>query len=95
MMCGDEQDVTIRRLPCGVAVRAWMTSCDRDRLVLLPAPEGESLEAGALVEVVSPQTLYLGVVTDHSGASRIVSVEHFADLTALAEIGKMWKTAVR
>ena len=85
--------VTIRRLPGGDARPAHMTQ-NSDRLTLsLAGNEGETFEAGALVEIEGPQGLYLGEVVNPQADSLVtVAVEHFVDLHALAEIEKTWKT---
>jgi len=102
------EDVTVRRLPDGVAQPARMAKPDRDHLTVCGfARNGDGLNAcipaGAMVEVEASQAIYLGVVVsrppDSSGtdcatvACFTVAVEHFIDRAALAQIDTAWKTA--
>jgi hypothetical protein len=87
--------VTIRRLPDGAAQSARIANQAPDRLALAPAGDEPSLgfDAGTLVQIDSPEAVYLGEVIGRQHDSLVtVAVEHFIDRAALAEIEKVWKT---
>jgi hypothetical protein len=87
--------VTIRRLPDGRAQPARMTDRTADRVTVAPAGEDwVGLETGSLVEIDAPEVLYLGEIAGCQPDSLVVvSVEHFVDRAALAEIESVWKPA--
>jgi hypothetical protein len=87
--------VTIRRLPDGAAQSARIANQSPDRLALTPAGDepGLGFDAGMLVQIDSPEAVYLGEVIGRQNDSLVtVAVEHFIDRAALAEIEKVWKT---
>lgn len=88
--------VTVRRLPDGDVCPARMTKGDGDCLSLLAADgEWDQFGSGALVEIETKETLYLGEVASHEpGFPLIVAVQHFIDRAALAELEKNWKETV-
>lgn len=88
------ETATIRRLPSGTAQPARIEQRASDRLgVWVTAGGAEAFEAGALVEIAGEQAVYLGEVVDRQPDSRVtVTVEHFIDRAALAEIERGWKT---
>ena len=87
--------VTIRRLPDGDTQTARIVNQSPDRLALAPvgAEPGPGLATGMLVQIDSPEAMYLGEVIGRQKDSLVtVAVEHFIDRAALAEIEKVWKT---
>jgi len=55
-----------------------------------PVPAKADLNAGDLVEVNCPDTMYLGEVRSWQGATMIVGVEHALDRETLARIQQVW-----
>jgi len=88
--------VSIRRLPDGGRRNVQIVSRAPGRLSLAPVDNepNPAFDAGALVEIDGPQTIYLGEVIGRQKDSLVtVAVEHFIDRGALAEIEKVWRTA--
>jgi hypothetical protein len=97
--------VTVRKLPDGGAQPARIAKPDIDHLTVFQlGVEGENLNAGilpigTLVEIDGAEAIYFGkVVARQSDPSETadtdrftVSVEHFIDRAALAEIDTAWK----
>ena len=87
--------VTIRRLPDGDVQTARIANQSPSRLVLSPIGPEPALgfATGMLVQIDSPEAMYLGEVIGRQKDSLVtVAVEHFIDRAALAEIEKVWKT---
>jgi hypothetical protein len=87
--------VTIRRLPDGVTQTARVANQGPGRLALAPIGVEPPLgfATGMLVQIDSPEAMYLGEVIEPQKDSLVtVAVEHFIDRAALAEIEKVWKT---
>jgi hypothetical protein len=94
-MLGSNDFVTIRRLPDGTAQTAQVSNRAPGRLALAAVGDEPVLpfEAGALVEIDSPEAVYLGeVIGRHQDSLVTVAVEHFIDRAALAEIEKVWNS---
>jgi hypothetical protein len=97
--------VTVRKLPDGGAQPARIAKPDIDHVTVFQlGVEGEDLSAGrlpigTLVEIEGAEAIYFGEVvacqsdpSGTAGANRFtVSVEHFIDRAALAEIDTAWK----
>lgn len=97
--------VTVRKLPDGGAQPARLAKPDVDHLIVFPLEvQADALHAsippiGALVEIEGAEAIYFGEVvagqSDPSGTVSTdrftVSVEHFIDRVALAEIDTAWK----
>ena len=82
----------IRRLPDGAPHPARIVNREADRLSVsfIEDPSGE-FKAGTLVEIDSPQALYLGEIASREPDSFLtITVEHFIDHAALDEIQKSW-----
>jgi len=94
-MLDPTEAVTIRRLPDGDPQMGKISDRAAGHLAIVPdAVRLVGFDAGALVEVESAETLYLGEVTACTPDSRMtVAVEHFLDRATLAEIQKGWQTA--
>lgn len=94
----ENQQVTVRRLPDGDAYLALspnrLPNHPDGQIVhidlSLNSPEAD-LKAGDLVEVTSPQYLYLGEVVGRKASSLIVGVEHKLDREVLAVIQQVWR----
>ena len=85
----------LRRLPGGSPQQALIIKRALSEVVLRPAGgDWAGLEAGALVEIETASTLLLGEVIRRDAESLLtVSVEHFVDQAALAEIEEAGKTS--
>ena len=90
----DEQDqkVEVRLLPDGDAHAALLSGLHGHslRIDLWPIPAEGSLNAGDLVEVTCPKTLYLGEVRSRHGETMVVGIEHSLDRETLALIQQVW-----
>jgi len=90
----NEQDhqVTVRLLPDGDAHAAFLSGLNGQllRIDLSPNPGEAGLNAGNLVEVICPKTLYLGEVRSRQGETIIIGVEHSLDRETLAVIQQVW-----
>jgi hypothetical protein len=88
-----ERQVTIRRLPDGEPQPATEHSLAGVllRVELPPGPASRQFGMGALVEVESAETLYLGEVQGCQGLLLLIAVEHAVDRTALAAIQRIWQ----
>jgi hypothetical protein len=87
---GEEQHVTVRRLPDGGSHPALFDSLNGQILRILEVPVGVDVNAGDLVEVNSAKTMYLGEVRRLQGETMIVGVEHALDRETLALIQQVW-----
>lgn len=91
---GEEQHVTVRRLPDGGSHPALFESLNGQILrILVPAGQvsaGVDMNAGDLVEVNCPKTMYLGEVRSRQGEIMVVGVEHALDRDTLALIQQVW-----
>jgi hypothetical protein len=97
--------VTVRELPDGGAQPARIAKADIDHLIVFQlGAEGEDLKAGilpigTLVEIEGAEAIYFGEVvarqSDFSGTPGTdrftVSVDHFIERAALADIDTAWK----
>ncbi len=92
---GEEQHVTVRRLPDGGAHPALFDSLNGQILRILQVPVGADMHAGDLVEVNCAKTMYLGEVRNRQGETMIVGVEHALDRETLALIQQVWHGPVR
>jgi hypothetical protein len=92
MFVQQDQQVTVRALPEGLTQPARFHELNGSLLTLeLPRANGEiAFEAGDLVEVTFPRTLYLGEVRKRSGSTMIVGIEHSLDRETLAVIREVW-----
>ena len=94
MTVSDEENkqVTVRRLPDGVAQTAFVQSFNGQlmRLNRDPFPADSVLTTGDLVEVTSSAHLYLGKVVAEQAEAIAVQVEHGLDRAALALIQQVW-----
>jgi hypothetical protein len=61
------------------------------RVQLPPGPAGSQFGMGALVEVESSRTLYLGEVRGCQGLLLLIAVEHAVDRGTLAAIQQVWQ----
>jgi hypothetical protein len=87
-----DQQVTVRLLPDGDPYPALIGSLNGQllRIDLSPISAEVSLNAGDLVEVTCPKTLYLGEVRSRQGETMIVGIEHSLDRETLALIQQVW-----
>lgn len=92
-MAEPDRQVTIRRLPDGEPL-----SCTEHgltgvllRVELPPSPANRQFSAGALVEIESSKTLYLGEVQGSQDRLLLIGVEHAVDREALAAIQQVWQ----
>jgi hypothetical protein len=87
-----DQQVTVRLLPDGDTYPAHIGDLSGYllRISLSPVPAEISLNAGDLVEVTCPKTLYLGEVRSRQGETMIVGIEHSLDRETLALIQQVW-----
>ena len=92
MSTEQDQQVTVRQLPDGEAYPALIGGLNEQllRIDLSPFPAKISLNAGDLVEVTCPKTLYLGEVRSRQGETMIIGVEHSLDRETLALIQQVW-----
>jgi hypothetical protein len=92
MSSEQDQQVTVRLLPDGDAHAALLNGLNGHllRIDLSPNPGEAGLNAGNLVEVTCPKTLYLGEVRSRQGETIIVGVEHSLDRETLALIQQVW-----
>lgn len=90
----ENKQVTVRRLPDGVAQTASVQSFNGQlmRLNREQFPGDAVLKAGDLVEVTSPGHLYLGEVLARQAETIAVRVEHGLDRAALALIQQVWQS---
>jgi hypothetical protein len=88
-----DRQVTIRRLPDGEPQPATEHSLTGTllRVELPPSPVNRQFGLGALVEVESLQTLYLGEVQACQDLLLLIAVEHAVDREALAAIQRIWQ----
>ncbi len=87
----EASQVTVRLLPDGAAWNATVRSRNRAEIELDdPAPETIGLHRGALVEIESLDTLYLGKVVLRQEARLLIAVEHTVDLHKLTRIQEVW-----
>jgi hypothetical protein len=87
---GENQNITVRRLPDGGPHPAFLDSLSGQLLRILQVPVGVDVNAGDLVEVTCPKTMYLGEVRSRQGDAMIVGVEHALDRETLALIQQVW-----
>jgi hypothetical protein len=87
---GEEQHVTVRRLPDGGSHPALFDSLNGQLLRILEVPVEVDVNAGDLVEVNSAKTMYLGEVRRRQGETMIIGVEHALDRETLALIQQVW-----
>lgn len=87
-----DQQVTVRLLPDGDFQAAVLEKLEGHLLSLAIAlvPALAPLNAGDLVEVTSPATIYLGVVRSRHDGTVTVAVEHALDRETLATIQQVW-----
>ncbi len=92
MSAEQDQQVTVRVLPDGDPCSALIGAFNGQllRIDLSPIPAAVRLNAGDLVEVTCPKTLYLGEVRSRQGETLIVGVEHSLDRETLALIQQVW-----
>ena len=92
------QQVTVRRLtedgtdtasPC--ASFTHNTNEQMLHLDLEPTSPEPELKTGDLVEVTSPEYLYLGEIVMRQAGTVVVSVEHKVDREVLAAIQQVWR----
>jgi hypothetical protein len=57
--------------------------------------DGAGLDTGALVEVDSERTIYLGEVYSREGRGLVIAVDHAVDRKELAAIQNTWDRAGR
>jgi hypothetical protein len=88
-----DRQVTIRRLPDGEPQPGTEHSLTGAllRVELPPTPANRQFGIGALVEVESSKTLYLGEVQGCQGLLLLIVVEHAVDCDALAAIQQVWQ----
>jgi len=60
------------------------------KIYLAPVPAEIRLNAGDLVEIACPKTLYLGEIYSRQDRTMIVAVEHSLDREVLALIQQVW-----
>jgi hypothetical protein len=92
-MSEPDRQVTIRRLPDGelqAGIEHSLTGALL-RVNVLPSPANRQLGMGALVEVQSATTLYLGEVQGCRDLLLLIAVEHAVDREALAAIQQVWQ----
>ncbi|HEY4360934.1 MAG TPA: hypothetical protein VGN17_08195 [Bryobacteraceae bacterium] len=84
--------VTVRRLPDGPVQPARIESREGHQLLLSSLSEGEVREfpSGALLEIQSGDSIYLGAVLCRQDSGTLVAVEHVIHRAALAEIEEAW-----
>ena len=86
------QEVTVRRLPDGDCHIASVKSLNDQLLCLhlLRVPAAADLNAGDLIEVNCPKTMYLGEIRSRQGETVTIGVEHALDHETLALIQQVW-----
>jgi hypothetical protein len=92
MKIQQDQQVTVRLLPDGAPCPATMDKLDGHLLTLDCSldPRPVQLNAGDLVEVTSPVTVYLGIVRTRRDERATIAVEHALDRETLATIQQVW-----
>ena len=92
MFSEQSQQVNIRRLRGGRIHLAAVESLAGMHLHLRlpPGTEDGAFDAGELVEVNTPETLYLGEIASRLDTLVIVAVEHALERKALAAIREVW-----
>jgi hypothetical protein len=92
MATQQDQQVTVRFLPDGHPQTARFDTLSGLSLSLnlSPLPAQSGLNAGDLVEVTCPATLYLGVVRSRQGERMMIAIEHALDRETLAAIQQVW-----
>jgi hypothetical protein len=92
-MSGEQDAVTVRRLPDGEPQPARIESRTRSRILIRLATEACAAEfpAGVLVEVESSDRIYLGEVLSRQNTGMVMAVEHAVNRAALAEIESVWQ----
>lgn len=87
-----DQEVTVRLLPDGDPYPALIGGLNGQllRIDLSPIAAEVSMNAGDLVEVTCPKTLYLGELRSRQGETMIVGIEHSLDRETLALIQQVW-----
>jgi hypothetical protein len=90
MRDGENQHVTVRRLPDGGSHPALLDIFNGRILRMVQVPVGMDVNAGDLVEVNGAKTMYLGEVRSRQGDTVVVGVEHALDRETLALIQQVW-----
>jgi hypothetical protein len=87
-----DQQVTVRLLPDGDPYPALIGDLNGHllRIDLSSISAEVVMNAGDLVEVTCPKTLYLGEVRSRQGETMIVGIEHSLDRETLALIQQVW-----
>jgi hypothetical protein len=91
-MSEGSEAVTVRRLPDGDVQPARMEVREPHQLLIaLPNEPTCKFEAGALIEIQSSETIYLGTVLHQRNSGMAISIEHSVNRAALAEIEDAWR----
>lgn len=86
------QQVTVRCLPGGELIPAFLNGINRETLRVTLAPSTSRLSPGPgdLLEVNCPGSLYLGEVSSSDGEALTVLIEHAIDRATLRSIQQVW-----
>jgi hypothetical protein len=92
-MSEGSETVTVRRLPDGHVQPARIETREHHHLLIALAGEAAArgFEAGALIEIQSAETIYLGTVLRQQDSRLGISVEHAVNRAVLAEIEDAWR----
>jgi len=93
-MSEQSETVTVRRLPDGPVQSARIQSREGPQIFLSLLGEAASQEfpSGALLEIQSADSIYLGAVLRRQESGLLVAVEHALQRAALAEIEEAWRS---
>ena len=81
------QAVRLRALPAGSVSQGWIRQRSGARLDMELAAGGDDFVPGAPLEIVGPETIFLGIVAARQSTRLSVLLEHQIDVLRLGRYG--------